>query len=303
MTNVLSYAAIMGLWISAGGPANVASTAAAITGCESSFNAQSVQAGQPYATTGWGLWQITPGDSVPSVGINQALLDPLTNAKAAVAKYKAAGNTFRPWTTYENGCYRRYLSGAATPDMAGAASASAGSSATDAASTSSTASSSNPECLWGFPIPNVTGFLANTLSLGTANASQANELCILSYAEAQALVGAALMVGSFVTFTVGMTLLTLFTVGQKAAPVVANAVGAGVAGKATGRALSNPVAATATAVVPSRVSASRVPSPGPVRAAATRTPRKRTPSPLPSKNIAITRGDHTARRGGTVESS
>lgn len=105
----ISFTAAETYWTLAGGPASEASTAAAIGEAESSLNAKSVQQGQPYATTGWGLWQITPGNSVPSVGVNDALLNPLTNAKAAVVKYKAAGNSFSPWTTFTSGAYLKYL--------------------------------------------------------------------------------------------------------------------------------------------------------------------------------------------------
>jgi hypothetical protein len=96
-------------WIGAGGPGGgTAHVAAAITGAESGFNPRIVQQGQPYATTGWGLWQITPGNSVPSVGIDQQLLNGPTNARAAVAKYRAAGG-FSPWTTFESGAYLRFM--------------------------------------------------------------------------------------------------------------------------------------------------------------------------------------------------
>jgi phage-related protein len=95
-------------WIEAGGPPAVARIAAAITGAESGFNPKAVQQGQPYATTGWGLWQITPGDSEPQFGINQQLLTGFTNAEAAVAKYRGAGG-FSPWTTYEDGAYLKFM--------------------------------------------------------------------------------------------------------------------------------------------------------------------------------------------------
>jgi hypothetical protein len=111
----LSYDALKQLWIQAGGPPGAADTAAAITIPESGGNPGSIQQGQPYATTGWGLWQITPGNSVPNVGINNALLDPLTNARAAVAKFVAAGNSFRPWTTFTSGAYKKFLQGADWP--------------------------------------------------------------------------------------------------------------------------------------------------------------------------------------------
>jgi phage-related protein len=96
-------------WTGAGGPGEVAHVAAAITGAESGFNTQAVQQGQPYATTGWGLWQITPGDSEPQFGINQALLNGPQNAGAAVAKYRGAGGSFSPWTTYEDGAYLKFM--------------------------------------------------------------------------------------------------------------------------------------------------------------------------------------------------
>ena len=106
----LSARAIEGYWTSVGGPGGqIANIAQAITVPESGRRPGAVQAGQPYATTGWGLWQITPGNSEPQAGINQALLNPHNNAIAAVAKYRQAGNSFTPWTTYVNGLYRPYL--------------------------------------------------------------------------------------------------------------------------------------------------------------------------------------------------
>lgn len=106
------------LWIDAGGPPNVANTMAAIAMAESSGNAASVQKGQPYALTGWGLWQITPGNSAPSIGTDKQLLNPLTNARAAVAKYKMGGLT--QWATYTSGAYLRFMPGAAGLQYTGA---------------------------------------------------------------------------------------------------------------------------------------------------------------------------------------
>ncbi|HEX4216385.1 MAG TPA: hypothetical protein VIA06_23955 [Candidatus Dormibacteraeota bacterium] len=77
--------------------------ATAITQPESGGCASRVQQGQPWATTGWGLWQITPGDS--------SLLTPQTNAVAAFAKYQGAG--FSPWTTYTDGAFQAYMTAAA----------------------------------------------------------------------------------------------------------------------------------------------------------------------------------------------
>lgn len=106
------------LWIDNGGPPGLANTMAAIAMAESGGNAASVQKGQPYATTGWGLWQITPGNSYPNLGTDKALLDPNTNAKAAVAKFKSQG--LGAWTTYTSGAYKSYMAGAANDQYSGA---------------------------------------------------------------------------------------------------------------------------------------------------------------------------------------
>jgi hypothetical protein len=94
----------------AGVSAGDAAYLVAIAHPESSANPSAVQQGQPYATQGWGLWQITPGNSVPSVGINQALLTPQKNADAAAAKLKSQG--LDAWTTYTSGAYKQYFSAA-----------------------------------------------------------------------------------------------------------------------------------------------------------------------------------------------
>lgn len=66
-----------------------------------------IQQGQPYSTTGWGIWQITPGNSEPSIGVNNALLNPETNARAAAAKLKSQG--LNAWTTFTGGLYKPYF--------------------------------------------------------------------------------------------------------------------------------------------------------------------------------------------------
>jgi Lysozyme like domain len=105
-----TYSQLEGFWTGAGGSSATAGIAAAIAMAESSGE-NVIQQGQPYATTGWGLWQITPGDSEPSIGTDNALLNPQTNAKAAVAKWKAAGESFSPWTTFTSGKYLQFLQG------------------------------------------------------------------------------------------------------------------------------------------------------------------------------------------------
>ena len=113
-SGTLGYAQIEGFWIDAGGPSGsdgsytYAQVAAAITFCESTYQPGVIQPNVPYSTTGWGLWQITPGNSVPQYGTDFQVLDPWNNAEEAVYKYDAAGG-FSPWTTYVDGCYSSHL--------------------------------------------------------------------------------------------------------------------------------------------------------------------------------------------------
>ena len=121
-----TFGQLEGFWTQAGGPSAVAPIAAAIAMAESS-GSDVIQQGQPYSTTGWGLWQITPGNSEPSIGSDNALLNPETNAKAAVAKFKQAGNSFNPWTTYTSGGYKNFMqSGVAATDTSGYTSSGSG---------------------------------------------------------------------------------------------------------------------------------------------------------------------------------
>ncbi|HET9173138.1 MAG TPA: hypothetical protein VFN97_27165 [Actinospica sp.] len=121
----LGYAEVEGYWIAAGGRSSTAETAAAIAGAESSYYPGIIQQGVDYCgagadRAGWGLWQITCGDSVPAFGTNFQLLDPWNNAEAGVAKYNAdvaAGvDGFDPWSTYTSGAYQSYLQNVA-PDL------------------------------------------------------------------------------------------------------------------------------------------------------------------------------------------
>ena len=93
--------------VAAGFPDSLLVIMDAIGGAESSWLPNVIQQGQPYATTGWGTWQITPGDSVPSVGVDRQLLPIEVNARAAHAKWTTQG--LDAWTTYRNGVFRRYI--------------------------------------------------------------------------------------------------------------------------------------------------------------------------------------------------
>ena len=100
------FAQLEDLWTGAGGSRKLAPTMAAI-GLAESRGRNIRQQGQPYSRTGWGIWQITPGDSEPQFGIDQALLDPHVNAEAAVAKEESQG--LGAWTTYTSGAYKAFM--------------------------------------------------------------------------------------------------------------------------------------------------------------------------------------------------
>lgn len=112
MAMALSPGQIGGYWLKAypKSSTNLTTVMVAISLAESSGNPSAIQQGQPYARTGWGLWQITPGDSEPSVGKDHELLDPEKNAEAAYLKYKAQG--LSAWSTYTSGAYARYMQAA-----------------------------------------------------------------------------------------------------------------------------------------------------------------------------------------------
>lgn len=106
MARGYSFGQLEGFWEGAGGSPRLAPTMAAIALAES--RGRNVkQRGQPYARTGWGLWQITPGDSEPQFGVDQALLDPHRNAEAAVAKERSQG--LGAWATYTSGAYLSFM--------------------------------------------------------------------------------------------------------------------------------------------------------------------------------------------------
>lgn len=107
-----SFAQLESFAIQGGFPAALAPTMAAIAMAESS-GVNQIQQGQPYSTTGWGLWQITPGNSVPQFGTDQQLLNPVANAQAAHAKW--VGQGLHAWTTYTSGAYLQFMQGNVPP--------------------------------------------------------------------------------------------------------------------------------------------------------------------------------------------
>jgi|SRR6478672_3285797 len=73
----------------------------------------------------YGLWQINMlGSLGPSrrrqfgIKTNAELFDPLVNAKAAHKVFADAGNSFKPWSTYNDGAYKKFMAGASNLKVA-----------------------------------------------------------------------------------------------------------------------------------------------------------------------------------------
>lgn len=112
---VLTFAQMKAYWVQAGGPSAVATIAAAIGEAESGGRTDVVNPNDNNGTqSSYGWLQISNGTHSPP---DPNWADPLVNARLGVAKYTAAGNTFRDWGTYVSGAYRQYLGGASNAPL------------------------------------------------------------------------------------------------------------------------------------------------------------------------------------------
>jgi hypothetical protein len=97
------------LWLKADGPVSQVSTAVSVALAESSGKI-TARNQNTNGTTDHGLWQIndvnlgTGGAASPYAS---NIINPLNNAKAAVAVYKSQG--WGGWSTYNNGAYKTYF--------------------------------------------------------------------------------------------------------------------------------------------------------------------------------------------------
>lgn len=87
----------------AGFPESEIDTAVAVAFAESSGNPKARN-----ASGATGLWQILV-KAHPDLAAKYDLTDADQNGKAAYAVWKAAGNKWTPWSTYNSGSYKRYL--------------------------------------------------------------------------------------------------------------------------------------------------------------------------------------------------
>jgi len=105
---------IKGLAKEAGFPTEALSTISAIALAESAGNADAHNSKPP--DDSYGLWQINMlGKLGPArrkeygIKTNAELFNAHTNAKAAYRVYVNAGRSFKPWSTFNNGTYKKFL--------------------------------------------------------------------------------------------------------------------------------------------------------------------------------------------------
>lgn len=107
----LSAADIAQVAANAGFSGNDLTTAVAVALAESGGNPSAYNpetaAGTPQGQGSYGLWQIYLKAHPEFSGVD--LTDPNNNANAAFSVYSAAGSSFRPWSTFNNGAYQAHL--------------------------------------------------------------------------------------------------------------------------------------------------------------------------------------------------
>jgi hypothetical protein len=220
-----TYSQLEGLWINAGGAKGLAAVAAAIAEAESGGCSASVNPTDNGGTqTSWGLWQISNGTHAQPV---QGILDPSTNAQAAVAKYKANG--WQPWGTYTSGAYKAFLNGRTTPDLN--APAPVGTDVGEAGPAGSITS----VCLLGFTSSGLQGTSWINDLVGTGGNIGQGQICFLRKSQARALIGGVLIAPVLGLALVGAALLAVQTLSRNigglghAAGGAAEIAGAGLA--------------------------------------------------------------------------
>lgn len=87
--------------------------AVAIASAESNMNPSAIGGPNSDGSRDYGLWQINdkahPDILTSAVMSSKSWADPQTNAKMAYQVYHNAGDSFTPWSTYNNGTYLKKL--------------------------------------------------------------------------------------------------------------------------------------------------------------------------------------------------
>ena len=190
---VYSYAQLETLWINAGGPKALAPVAAAIGEAESGGNSDAVNPNDNNGTqSSYGIWQISNGTHAPP---SPNWASPAVNAQLAVGKWKGAGQSFKPWGTFDSGAYKAFLSPGTTPDPSVPGSATA--------LAAQTAAAGGADCLIGWNnvnVPIIPGVYSQTVIPAG---------CLLTKSNARAFIGVGLMItGALITLP-GLVMVTL----------------------------------------------------------------------------------------------
>lgn len=235
----LTYSQLEGAWIEGGGSAAAAPVAAAIAMAESAGNPMSHNGNAGTGDNSYGLWQINMIGSLgparrAQYGLpsNEALFDPVTNARVAVAM-SGNGTNWSPWTTYISGAFRRYLQNGIVPNGSGL-----GGSFGSAIMGSDAGSQQNAT---------LASFTDNTCVLGWSGLGgifgSTGHFCLLTKSEMRAMVGGLLLASGTLVMGVGAILLVLSFTSIPSAP------------KAISGLLSSPKQAPASSSSPSASSA------------------------------------------------
>jgi hypothetical protein len=196
----LTYAQMEGYAVKAGWPAALAPVVAAIGEAESGGNTDAVNPDDNNGTqSSYGWLQISNGTHTPPAA-NWA--DPAENAALGYAKWKAAGQSFSPWGTYDSGAYKAYVNGATTPDL--------NVSGNPAALTAETAAATDIDCWLGFAGVSGTSWLEDLFGSG----GNVGKFCLISKSEGRGVVGALLMTAGVAGFALSLGLM-LYLAGQR----------------------------------------------------------------------------------------
>jgi Lysozyme like domain len=212
---VYSYAELERLWISAGGSKALAPLAAAIAEAESGGNSDALDPNDNGGLqSSFGLWQISNGTHQPP---SAQWSNPAVNAQLAVAKYKGAGNSFKPWGTFTSGAYKAFLSSSTTP----AASVPGSPTAT---TTSASTNTSSATCAWQIGWGGIPGTSWLNDIFGSGGNVGSGAVCVLSKTEMRAGLGGLTVGVGGVLFIAGFSLVTSIALksqilGQLAGPL------------------------------------------------------------------------------------
>lgn len=216
MSVAYTFQQLKDLWIQAGGSPTYADMAASVALAESGGRADAVNASNNDGSIDRGLWQIN------SIHGDQSVLDPIANARAAVAISKG-GTTWRPWcTAWSDGACGGTFLGAGAPVLKYLP----GGQLTNSGTTPTGANANQYLTAPANPLADLFGKLFGILGVSTPSEIGARFAAYIG----RVLGNFFLIGGGFIAMVIGLVLMIL---GTKFAASVANA-GLGLAGAKAG---------------------------------------------------------------------